>query len=124
MSRIINVILKCSLIPFGLRHDLEFYNHKRELKRIKKKMSRGKPLTYQEHEEYEAYSLHWRCYTRKEMIADLKRSLKQNERRPGSVDWMFSEPGESAEHLLSVLEKEEMKAEQKYYMEICNNHDS
>lgn len=124
MSRIINVMLRCPLIPFGLRHDLEFYNHKSELKRIKKKMSHGKPLTYQEHEEYEAYSLHWRCYTRKETIDDLKRSLERNKRRPGSVDWTFSEPGESAEHLLSVLEKEEMKAEQKYYMEICNNHDS
>lgn len=121
MSRLINILLECPLIPFGLRHDLEFYNHKSELKRIKKKMSHGKFLTYQEHEEYEAYSLHWRCYTRKEMIDDLKRSLKQNERRPGSVDWMFSEPGESAEHLLSVYKKEEMEAEQKYMQETNDN---
>lgn len=121
MSRIINVMLRCPLIPFGLRHDLEFYNHKSELKRIKKKMSHGKPFPYQEHEEYEAYSLHWRCYTRKETIDDLKRSLERNKRRPGSVDWMFSEPGESAEHLLAVLEKEEMEAEQKYIQEMNDN---
>ena len=121
MSRIINVMLRCPLIPFGLRYDLEFYNHKSELKRIKKKMSHGKPLTYQEYEEYEAYSLHWRCYTRKETIDDLKRSLERNKRRPGSVDWTFSEPGESAEHLLAVLEKEEMEAEQKYIQEMNNN---
>ena len=114
-------MLRCPLIPFGLRHDLEFYNHKSELKRIKKKMSHGKPLTYQEHEEYEAYSLHWRCYTRKETIDDLKRSLERNKRRPGSVDWTFSEPGESAEHLLAVLEKEELEAEQKYIQEMNNN---
>ena len=124
MSRIINVMLRCPLIPFGLRHDLEFYNHKSELKRIKKKIGRGEFLTYQEHEEYEAYSFFLRCYTRKELIESLKRSLKQNERRPGSVHWMFSEPGESAEHLLSVYEKEEIEAGQKYYMKICNNHDS
>ena len=85
-------------------------------------MSRGKPLPYQEHEEYEAYSLlHWRCYTRKEMIDDLKWSLKQNERRPGSVDWMFFELGESAEHLLSVYQEEEMEAEQKYIRKMNDN---
>lgn len=121
MSRIINVMLRCPLIPFGLRHDLEFYNHKSELKRIKKKMSHDELLTYQEHEEYKAYSLHWRFYTRKEHIDMLKRSLRQNERRPGSVDWTFSEPGESAEHLLAVLEKEEMEAEQKYIQEMNDN---
>lgn len=79
-------------------------------------MSRGKPLTYQEREEYEAYSLH--C---KEIIDDLKRSLERNKRLPGSVDWTFSEPGESAEHLLAVLEKEEMEAEQKYIQEMNDN---
>ena len=84
-------------------------------------MSRGEFLTYQEHEEYKAYSLHWSFYTRKEHIDSLKMSLKQNKRRPGSVDWTFSEPGESAEHLLAVLEREEVEAEQKYIQEMNDN---